>query len=550
MPYSRITRTAHGADAIRYIKGNGKGHNGSEIRNNFITGINMLPDNVVPFEGQMQTIWNKASARHTIQVDRFIVSFSQKELDAKNPVDVAKAHHIGCEFARLLCNGLNPDNEKDNDLAKSLGIPIKELAGRGKHQAVVATQTDGKGGCIHIHIAVNDNSIDTNKGLNQGLYLHSHIAAMTDYLCQQYFELDVPKLASEKEPQSVRGLKIKNAEIEKANAEEIKQAQNEGRTPELQPFKYIWLDDLKERIREAAQASSNETEFMAESRNRGVEVEKRKATKKQPEHYTYELIDVSGFSDPTDIPQNLKRKSYKLGANYQPEGIAEMSRACDLEMFLNSTSAAALPDIPVPTAKKKTEKPADLSPEEKEKRAMERVEDDARSAVWHIYAAAQGWGDKKPTVRDEKGIKWDDYEEMGRRHRAAEQNWEEFKQWRVQQHKAGNKLPDIYDKNKETGRISVIYEEVEKQYRDFLYSAPDPVSEKKAEETQTVCKPTKKKPAETLQQTEQRTPQQQEANRQREQNARRIAALTADTESMTKGIKTPGNIDPDFDETL
>ena len=129
MPYTHITRTAFGADALQYIRGNGKGHNGIEIRNEYITGINMLPESVMPFEEQMRPYWARADVRHTTQIDRYILSFSKKELDPTNPADIARAHHIACQLAEIIAP---------------------------EHQAMVATQTDGMGGLIHCHIAVND----------------------------------------------------------------------------------------------------------------------------------------------------------------------------------------------------------------------------------------------------------------------------------------------------------------------------------------------------------------------------------------------------------
>lgn len=88
MPYSHVTRTAYGTDAIAYARGHGSGHNGEENRNIFVAGVNMLPDEIVPFEQQMQLVWNKADPRHKTQIDRFIVSFSFDELDPDKPEDL------------------------------------------------------------------------------------------------------------------------------------------------------------------------------------------------------------------------------------------------------------------------------------------------------------------------------------------------------------------------------------------------------------------------------------------------------------------------------
>ena len=90
MPYSRITRTVAGTDAIAYARGNGAGHNNNEVRNEYMAGVNMLPDEVVSFEQQMQPFWDRADSRHIIQVDRCIVSFHPSELDPDKPEDCAK----------------------------------------------------------------------------------------------------------------------------------------------------------------------------------------------------------------------------------------------------------------------------------------------------------------------------------------------------------------------------------------------------------------------------------------------------------------------------
>ena len=46
------------------------------------------------------------------------------------------------------------------------------------------------------------------------------------------------------------------------------------------------------------------------------------ATRTQPAHYMYELVDVSRFDG--KLPLTLKSKSFKMGANYQPDGIAKL----------------------------------------------------------------------------------------------------------------------------------------------------------------------------------------------------------------------------------
>ena len=499
MPYSHITRTAHGADAIKYVRGvDGKGHNHKNNRNEFVTGISMLPDNVVPFEKQMQPFWDKADPRHKIQINRYIISYSKKEVDPKDSIAVAKAHHVGCEIARFLSSGLDPNSDRDRALAKAIGCPVKQLEGKGKHQAMVATQTDGRGGCVHIHIAVNDVSMDTNRGLQSGLYLHAHLSKIVDYISEKYFDLDIPELAPEKEPQSVRGLKIKNEKIKKENTEETERAEREGREPVLQELKYIWIDDLKERIKDAAMNAEDEEEFFRQCRFRGVEVEKRKATKKQPAHYTFELTDISGFSDPTIIPKNLKRKSHKLGSNYQPENIAKMFKGkqkSSIDTSANEVNKTAAVDVSVvqETTVETEQKTQKEMEKEKEIERMKEAEEAAKAIVYRIFATNQGW-EETPMETDEQGREWTNYDEISRRNRVVDVQWDMFKKWRAMQRKEGNKLLAIYKKDK-TGIIFVDRDQVKQQFLAFLH--PPAKEEKKPPKVEQ-----REKKAETKEKTE------------------------------------------------
>lgn len=192
MPVSRVTRARNGAASISYVRGGrrnarrAKGHNGAERRNEYFTGINMLPDGVMPFERQMQPFWNKARAGHTTQVDRFVISFSPRELDSRNPADVAKGHMIACEIARELFPG---------------------------HQAAVATQIDGVGRKVHAHILVNDVGVIDYRGLKKHQYYHPWFSKRMDEICSRYIELDVAAPAAEREPHAVRGKRIGNERI-------------------------------------------------------------------------------------------------------------------------------------------------------------------------------------------------------------------------------------------------------------------------------------------------------------------------------------------------
>lgn len=306
MPYTTVTRTKDGAGAIKYARGNGKGHNNKERRNEYITGINMAPDSCVSFEEQMQPFWDRARESHTNQVIRYVISFSPKELDPNNPADVLKGHEIGCEIMREIAPG---------------------------HQVAVFTQTDGVGGKIHIHGIANDVNMETYKRIPSINTHQHHFAQISDRICSQYFELDTGhSMAEEKEPHAVRGAKKKNREIREANAKEIEEAQKENREPVLKKEKYIWKEDLKQRIQRAAEGAEDEQDFFERLKAERVRLipdnegnYRRHATKTQPVHYTYELIveekDLEGLDG--KIPTRTRAKSFKLGDNYQPEGVAK-----------------------------------------------------------------------------------------------------------------------------------------------------------------------------------------------------------------------------------
>lgn len=398
MPYTHVTRTAHGAEALKYIFGDGKkGHNGATVRNEYVTGINMLPNNVVPFCDQMQMFWYKADPRHTIQIDRYILSFSANELDPHNPGDIAKAHYIGCAFAEKIAPG---------------------------HQVMVATQTDGKGGLIHVHMAVNDVNMITLKGLPSGRYLHAHVRQLADQLCQNYFDLDIKEMAPEKISRTVR------AKLEKNKVAN-------------QTVEYIWMEDLKERIRAAAIKSYNEDQFIRNCRDQGVEVEKRKATRTQPEYYLYELTDVSKFGN-GKIPKNLKSKSYKMGANYQPSGITQMM-AKQQTITDHIKTEASSEQKNTPTESKIGQQTLDAAKIAAQKYAA------------HLYDQYYHNG-AEPKLSIAEKLE---------RKKLRDRYWQNFTQWRTQQQKSGNKLPAIYQKNK-LGEITFRTDELTKQYLAFL----------------------------------------------------------------------------------
>lgn len=452
MPYSHVTRTAYGADALAYARGHGVGHNGETVRNIFTAGVNMLPDEVLPFEEQMQPLWDRADPRHTTQIDRFIVSFATSELDPDDPGDLCKALDIGCELART--------NAPDC-------------------QSAVFVQTDGVGHKVHLHILTNDVTLRGYKGIDPKAYAHWHFKPLVDKTCAKYFELAQPETAPERVTRAVRGARIANAQIKAVNREEVQQAIAEDRPVDhtvFRPLKYIWQGDLRERIRLAAMGAWDEDSFARRLRADGVELVPHKAkdgtlsyvhpaTRTQPAHYKYELVDVSGFDGP--LPLTLRSKSFKMGANYQPEGIAKLFTAPPqpekeegpLPLFL--PGAKSLQAIAAEQEEK--ERREREARKERERQELVKARRAMTLAIWPVFAASMGWDTSRP----------DDPDEAERRKGLWLDECDDFQRWRVRYRaelKAKDKkLAPIYDTDKETGAVSIIEENVLNQYSIYLY---------------------------------------------------------------------------------
>ena len=275
MAYTRVTRTANGHGALMYAYGKGKGHNGSDVRNDLIANVNILPG--VPAEIQMQKYWNRARANHKTQVIRVVQSFSVRELNPDEPADILTANIIGQEFVQKYY----PDR-----------------------QAVVFTQTDGKSGLIHNHVIISDTDMTSSRGCDKQQYYQPTLAQWTNEIAGQYFELDFGNAKT----------MDKTTQTERA-----KRALGE----------YVWKDDLKSRITEAMNESESEEDWIKNLPAHGVNIEVHDS-KKRGKYYTYELMDTDGFGD-KKIPQNLKSRSYKLGTLYDAEHVQEYFSEKELE---------------------------------------------------------------------------------------------------------------------------------------------------------------------------------------------------------------------------
>lgn len=286
MAYTRVTRAAFGTSAIDYAI-IGMGHNGKAERNEMVTMINLHSD--IPIERQMERYWNRARSNHKTQIIRIIQSFSKKELDPNNPADILKANEIG----QAMVDEHYPDR-----------------------QALVCTQTDGKGGCVHNHILINDVSMKDNKGCKKEQYYQPVLMKWTDEIASRYIILDKGHEAADKLTQSER---VKREKCE-----------------------YIYKDDIRQRVTEAMKKASSEEDFLQKLSENGVSAVKKNSPK-YGEYYTYKLVNKSRIPEGAKLPNHvLKARSYKLGTAYGPEALrkhlALYERVAIREEFTDTSS--------------------------------------------------------------------------------------------------------------------------------------------------------------------------------------------------------------------
>lgn len=294
MAYSSITRTAKGRDAINYALGiDGKGHNGKETRNQYISFINLplqSDKNDKRFINAFEDVWKHARKNHTCQMLRIVISYSLNELDPNNPADILKADEIGQKFA------------KEN-------YPNR--------QAVIFTQIDGKSGLIHTHILISDVELQTYKACDNILYKSDYVADMVDKVIEsEGITLDYGQGMSKEEwKESKKGTKNRDTYTER-------NARAKGQ--------YVWKDDLKARISSCMASCNSESQFIDQMKKNGVLVEihdekttKKKdgSTKTREKYYTYTLTDTSKFPDGQKVPENRKARSNKLGTDYNVKTI-------------------------------------------------------------------------------------------------------------------------------------------------------------------------------------------------------------------------------------
>ena len=292
MPYTLVRKIVHGAYILSYAL-EGKGHNGEEKRNVKVARIWLHNGNYLE---QMRRYWLRARSNHKAQIFQIIQSFSKNELNPDDPVDIEKANIIGQKFV---------------------------LEHYKNRQALVCTQKDGKGGCLHNHILINDVSFVDYKGCGDGYYHHANIKRWSDEIAGRYTVLDMGA------GKNYDNVSVAEMEIRKRNG-------------------YSYIDDIRQRVSIAMSEASSESDFYNRLIDNGVAVTKKTSKKGYMEcgtecfeYYLFELIDISDIPEKTKLPNHdLTIRSFKLGTAYGPRALEE-----HLAEYADKTKANADADI-------------------------------------------------------------------------------------------------------------------------------------------------------------------------------------------------------------
>lgn len=163
-------------------------------------------------------------------------------------------------------------------------------------------------------------------------------------------------------------------------------------------------------------------------------------------------FDTSGFVFEPKIPRNLRARSHKLGADYEPEGVRALFRKAPEAA---RKKPAAKIDVPgIIASAKKPEPEANpvrkaLTPEEKNRLELEKAIALAKRYVSPIVKEIYPDADEE----------WEDqlYDRFIRRRKAR----------RAEAEENGRKIPPIYRKDA-NGKGQINGDQLEKQYRSFL----------------------------------------------------------------------------------
>lgn len=343
MPYTRITPSRNGREAIAYALGDekNKGHNGNEVRNLLVTSVG-LSQEPPAYADQMDEYWRQASSRNKTQVRRIITSYSKEELDPNDP----KSALIAAEIAREHAKTAYPDR-----------------------QVLICVQMDGVGGLIHTHTLVNNVSITDHKGCTDEQTKFHYVAKTIDSIAKQYIDLSMDY--SDKWDEKT-GRAILPKDKVNQNVRRMRDANREAVASGEEKTFYIWQDDLKNRVLLAMDEATTREDFEQCLTKHGVEIGRSGYSKKHGEYFTFELIDTTGFAEPPS--KDMKVRSYNLGDDFTPEALERRLKSKQKQEPVKQTiGIQTIPrNVPtIPAVQQKQVKRYEMSDEEKSKTEQE-----------------------------------------------------------------------------------------------------------------------------------------------------------------------------------
>ena len=249
---------------------------------------------------QFNAVWRKfqAKQKNRIEMYRYTQAFSTEELDPNKPSDVKKAHDLGIQLA-------------------------KKIMGRTHHLCIVATQKDGEGGNLHNHIFICSQDYLSGKAIRGR---QKNVSDLQNWNDEVLHENGMQQPATiQKEKGSIRA-------GEKHTIAEIKMKKKK---------RYVWKDDLRQRIDKVQQVATNWKEYLAKLLKQGVSC---RAFRKKAFNSNGELINEDpklkyisySFTDHYGKKHKIRDKS--LGTDYGSHNVEEWFHNNRKDVFKNETN--------------------------------------------------------------------------------------------------------------------------------------------------------------------------------------------------------------------
>lgn len=216
-----------------------------------------------------------------------------KILEIHNKKNNIQGHSIIVSWSK---EELNPESEEDIKTAQEVLDKLAIEVGGEDRQSVSVVQIDGAGGCLHGHIALNSVDMKTGKSLRGKYTGHGYLKERCD------------------EIQKEMGILNKNLE-----KNEYTEQRTIGEIKRKEQNKYVWKDDLKERIESCVNNEDIDDiekfiNSMEQDYNVIVDVKKSRTEEAYKGYVlTYKFKDKTG--------KERKSRQKKLGSRYGLKGV-------------------------------------------------------------------------------------------------------------------------------------------------------------------------------------------------------------------------------------